>query len=1130
MKNVTSNAVFVHELLRRTDICCLQEHWLFTFQLEKLDLIHQDFNSHAKAVDSRDPISPLQIPRGYAGTGILYRKNWDLKTNLLPDGCDRVVALELDTSPKICIINTYLPCRGNTTKEQFKSVLQQVEELLVTYTISHAVFICGDFNASLSRHPPNDRDTLLKDFVQERQLHCQQSGASTFQHPTGNYTAELDYILKNDRACDISSGVWIEANQATNTSDHVAVSTSIRINYKNKPSCAYVQQKPNWTKCNKSDYAREVHSQLRKTTFQLGVEEAILQLKTILDRAASASIPGYNPDNLKKKKSSNAKRNGKFIKDASRASKACWHKWKSLGAPTDPNHPVKKEMKDAKQKLRKTLRQANAAARTQDLEDIMQAKDKDAMFHRLIRKQRSTPDRDSHILVVNGKTLASPEEIVEGWSTHFETLGTPKQDCRYDNAFLQAASTEIEIINETVSTSGDIITPATPDEVKMAVKKLNRNKAADHLGLTAEHFKYGGQSLLQTIEDLVNTIFQQRRIPVLLKTGTITPVHKKGDTQCPDNYRGITVTPVILKIVEHILNDRHKQILSPSQSKLQSGFTRGTSSTKSALLITECQLEAKCTKRQLTLVTLDTRKAFDVVNHAILLRNLFLDGIPHVEWQLLKDMYDNMQSHVKWQGLRSNSVSISQGVRQGGILSTEHYKRYNNPLLLNLEDKFQGAKIGNISIPHATCADDLALLSHSDWEITKMLESVEQFSRQHRYDINAQKSASLIYNVKDRNKTYTLDGESIPVADSTIHLGIYRDKKGKPNIDDKINLGRRTAYSLLGAGFHGRMGLKQDIKGYLWSIYVVPRILFGLETLPYTVSDQKTLDSFQVKTLKQIQHLPDRTASVASGALLGIPPLSVQLHKNTLNMFHSILQEKESIEYRVAERQLATKRLLDSSFFSKARQLLLLYNLPDAYTLLYNTPDRDTWKRMLREATNKYVEQSWKSELQNKSSLKYINPDSVQVGQAHHVYKTVRPNLNDVKRSEIKVRLLTGTYTLQSNRAVFNQYSVDPTCKLCNSEAETRTHFISSCTSAGVIRTRYKARLKKVLKDSNCFSADDILQDSDKFTQVILDCSHPTICEGTPSWEDFTALELLSRELLEKLHQHRCRELARLYP
>ena len=106
-------------LLNKSDICCVQEHWLFQFQLGQLNNLHANFKAHAKSVDSSDPITPLQVPRGYGGNCILLRNDWDIKTCLPKDGSNRIVVMEMDTTPKICIISVYLPCRGNTSKKLF---------------------------------------------------------------------------------------------------------------------------------------------------------------------------------------------------------------------------------------------------------------------------------------------------------------------------------------------------------------------------------------------------------------------------------------------------------------------------------------------------------------------------------------------------------------------------------------------------------------------------------------------------------------------------------------------------------------------------------------------------------------------------------------------------------------------------------------------------------------------------------------------------------------------------------------------------------------------------------------------------------------------------------------------------
>ena len=97
---------------------------------------------------------------------------------------------------------------------------------------------------------------------------------------------------------------------------------------------------------------------------------------------------------------------------------------------------------------------------------------------------------------------------------------------------------------------------------------------------------------------------------------------------------------------------------------------------------------------------------------------------------------------------------------------------------------------------------------------------------------------------------------------NTTHLGIHREISDKPNIEEKISIGRKTAYSFMGAGFHSGNGLKVSLNGFIWSTFVVPRIAYGLEVLILRIKDTDLLEKFQRKSLKQIQGLPDKTPNV----------------------------------------------------------------------------------------------------------------------------------------------------------------------------------------------------------------------------------------------------------------------------
>ena len=104
---------------------------------------------------------------------------------------------------------------------------------------------------------------------------------------------------------------------------------------------------------------------------------------------------------------------------------------------------------------------------------------------------------------------------------------------------------------------------------------------------------------------------------------------------------------------------------------------------------------------------------------------------------------------------------------------------------------------------------------------------------------------------------------------------------------------------------------------------------------------------------------------------------------------------------------------------------------------------------------------SAKQDIQSKSSLKYVNVDSLKVGRTNHIWSTVQNSIYDSRRAQLKSKVLTGTYILQGNRAVFNQFQVNLTCRLCTVDPETRQHFISECSFLNNERATYSEKLLK---------------------------------------------------------------------
>ena len=167
-------------------------------------------------------------------------------------------------------------------------------------------------------------------------------------------------------------------------------------------------------------------------------------------------------------------------------------------------------------------------------------------------------------------------------------------------------------------------------------------------------------------------------------------------------------------------------------------------------------------------------------------------------------------------------------------------------------------------------------------------------------------------------------------------------------------VGRKTAYALMGAGLHSGNGLTKPLCAYLWSTYVIPRVVYGLEVQKLSRTDMESLEKFQRKCLRQIQGLPDKTPNCVTLSLLGIPPVELIIHKNILNLFVSSVSSKDSVEYDIIERQLVMKSSDESSWCNEVKRILKQYDLPSAYELFVNTPSKEKWKTLLNSKMNSY--------------------------------------------------------------------------------------------------------------------------------------------------------------------------------
>ncbi|CAC5380617.1 unnamed protein product [Mytilus coruscus] len=268
-----------------------------------------------------------------------------------------------------------------------------------------------------------------------------------------------------------------------------------------------------------------------------------------------------------------------------------------------------------------------------------------------------------------------------------------------------------------------------------------KNKPPDilRMGMTTKHSTVTAEIKYNYLQH------REEKVPSMFKTGTVSPILKKGKAfYGVENYRGITVTSVIGKVFEYIILNK-ANLMKSGQSPLQFGFTQGLSPNMAALILSEACSEISG-KKTIFVSILDSKKAFDVVSHEILMDRLHVYhyGLNLNLWNIIEELYSGVTSTVKWKGETSTSFDIHQSVRQGGVLSTHLYKAYINELLLDLQKRNLGTHIGNNYVGCPTCADDIVLLSLNREEMQEMLNIVDNYSKDHRFNIHPQKINVII--------------------------------------------------------------------------------------------------------------------------------------------------------------------------------------------------------------------------------------------------------------------------------------------------------------------------------------------------------------------------------------------------
>ena len=1092
-----SSQAYMNELMKSNDVIVISEHALYPCEHYKFNDVNLNFEFNP--VKSYAKLNDLNFgsQRGQGGIAIGWKKCLsNMITPLNCSTCDRICAIQVNGKNSVFfIVAVYMP-HSSCIIASFKAVLEELENVIIDLMPKGDVCIIGDINCHFSQQLGGSRgwgrssvnSKQFMRFAQQYNLTAVDMSAKT-SGPTYTYTSPLGYHSYIDHVfasseLSYSMVCQVVPDSANNPSDHLPIRAEIELHGSVATNVGIPRRQVAWHKASRGQimkcYTEPLGTSVNNVcldnemdlldqdpvSYKISedkIERMVEQFSQIL-KHQSHKLPH---------KEYNAKLKPYWTRgltDLTSENKRIRRLWIEAGRPEDPLHPAKIAYKQAKCNFRREQRRLRHEYEIKSLESLAASQEIDQKhFWYLVNKSRKKYCSVNPIRNEEGEILTDIQDIRNNWNDYYKRL-LNEYDGEIDMEFKNRVEKTVNTINQADDNAeflkgGKI----TDDEIKKHVMKMKSNRAPGWDEITTEHIRYGGSAIYCMVAWLLNAICVSEYMPEYFKKGLIVSIPKgHKDHLVKGNHRGITLMPVLYKILENIFVERERGYFDNMTHELQGANHKNCSSLHTSMIVQEA-IEYNTRKGgNVWVAFLDIRKAFDTVWIPGMLYKLYETGIDAKIWRLIQKGYTNFLCAAYVAGEPGDWFIQTRGLHQGAPISMMIYQVYINDLIKELCSSMYAVKVGRVNVTAPTFADDLSAIACHEFGMNQLLVKAKQYSIKWQFDYGIAKCVLSIWGSLPHPPAIPHLGEQkLSLVQRTKHMGIELNSTKKLDLEDankRVAAAQGVVLSARGIGSYMTPVTPTILSKIYWSVGV-SKMAYGLEVKPMHENEINVLEKAHRKFAKIIQGLPDNTANCTPVATLGWLCMSSYIAmRKIIFLWHLIFLPETNIYRRIMMHIIACvgPRVPD---FSKSPvkemyRMAWRYGLGlDVWEALLHGP---TGTFMIKKRATKQLVWDFEKRLWRSTTVMFKNLDyylnTIDDIKVLSWWKFVRKKPAKIRQTSCTVALLLGT---QPKGMQCNYSGI---CVLCNErQQETPEHVLLRCRHYDDVRPHYVNRINSCM-------------------------------------------------------------------